>query len=180
MIDADPKHWQHCLVPWQRSRWAAAFHPAWSLHSRLHSGQFAPCKVYIPMCSKIYNAPIPRSNKKKKKLFFVGVAGYKSRPIFYVLFLWLQHSNPFNIYYHLASVLCKFLSFPMKSCPIWHSRKWEKWKLPEWFNFSVFPLLKWIDWFPWEPNLTGFHWKRQKLGFWLVGTKNFYKKWKAD
>ena len=28
----------------------------------------------------------------------------------------------------------------------------------------MFPLLKWI----------GFQWYRQKLGFWLVGTKQFY------
>ena len=37
------------------------------------------------------------------------------------------------------------------------------------------PLLKWIDWFRWEPKLTGFQCQRQQLGFWLIGTQLFFQ-----
>ena len=59
------------------------------------------------------------------------------------------------------------LSFPLKSCQN-GSKGNEQFTL-------IFPLLKWIDWFPREPKLTGFQCQRQQLGFWLVGTKLFFQ-----
>ena len=70
----------------------------------------------------------------------------------------------------------KFLSFPLKSLQIGLSEKSitltrEMWKLSELFHFSIVRV-NWL--ISLRDILTGFQQHTHKLGFWLVGTKNFY------